>query len=208
MERVVDVREGREVVCAGIGNLSHHVDLDGPYVAEGELYLRLGIVAVDRVDLSELALHVCIGLLYGHAVQADHAHVWDVDRSVRRDSLADCSLVRAPDVDDDLISRSEDIVDWSRKVCARSEGQGAVCKDIASEYRLCSRSRDLCRNRIHISGRCLKSSVTHPALTLLDSCHLRRGCLGSLLLLILCLDALSLSLGYTSRGKLPCHVVL
>ena len=75
-----------------------------------------------------------VGLGHGHAAEVDRADFLDIDGAVGRDILTDGVLAGAPDVDDDLIARTQTVVGRSGEVHARLEGEVFGVEDVASEH--------------------------------------------------------------------------
>lgn len=97
-------------------------------------HFRCGTVARDpRVDLSEDLSKLRVRLADGQPVQIHRTHLFDHDIALGGDLLSEAPLVLPPDVDDDLVARTQTVVRRRRLVLVRLEGQRAAPEHVAPE---------------------------------------------------------------------------
>ena len=72
-------------------------------------------------------------LFDSHTAQLNHTKAFDVDESVRRNSLADGCLVCPPDVDEDLIAGAETVVLRSGDILIGSKGKVCLFEYVVTE---------------------------------------------------------------------------
>ena len=129
-----DGGEAAQGIGTRLHHLTHHIDLDGTGIAQGQTDFQIAFGTVETaVRLAQHLLEVIIGRAHGHAAQGNGADLLDIDGSVGRNLLTDGILAGSPDVDDHLIARAEPVVGRSSQIDTGFKCQVAGIEDVASE---------------------------------------------------------------------------
>ena len=117
-----DRGERRQAVCARGCDLSQNVHLNRPQLTQRNTDIRRGSLTRNaRIFPREKTAKAVVGCVDRKPVQVDRTQLIDHDIALRGDGTPDVVLVLAPDVDDNLVARTQLIVFRGRKVRVRLE---------------------------------------------------------------------------------------
>ena len=125
----------RQDIGSGVGDITHHIHLNGPDLAQAQAHVRTGFAAQAAVNMGQALLQVFVGLVHRHSVQIKRAQNIHVDAPFGRNHAPQGGLVVAEDVYDNFISGAQAVIPGGGQILARSKIQGLVPENIAAEHR-------------------------------------------------------------------------
>ena len=146
------------------------MNLDSTNLTQSNLNLRCCILLANTcIDCAETLAEILLCLGNAHVVQIYQTEVIDTDISIWRDNLRDCSLICTPNIDNDLITRTELVVCRSGDILIWSKSKMTSVEDVVTKDNLLLNIRSLDINQIL----CCKQILCIKHLLVLDCLCLR-----------------------------------